>query len=65
MLPRSAPRRYEKELAELRNNPVEEGGDELGEVYGTLETQKQTIASKEREIARLKAELDGYKYTVD
>ena len=49
---------YEKELAELRNNPVEEGGEDLGEVYAQIESQKSALASRDREIAKLRAELD-------
>lgn len=57
---------YEKELAELQNNPVEEGGnDTLEDVYATIDKQKEALAAKERTIAKLTSELDGYKYTVD
>jgi len=57
---------YEKELAELHNNPIQEGGgDDLEEVYATIDKQKESIASKERTIAKLERELDQYKLTVD
>jgi hypothetical protein len=57
---------YEKELLELRQNPVEEGGEgDLQEVYAQLDEQKRTIEAREKEVNALTAELDAYRYAVD
>ena len=57
---------YEKELIELQKNPVEEGGaDAIGEVYETVEKQKAELAKRQKEIDKLHAELDTFKYAVD
>ena len=53
-----------EERLELEQNPVAEGGDDLHEVYAQIDNQKATLASKEREIEKLRTELDTYKYTV-
>jgi len=56
---------YEKELTELRNNPVEEGGEDIDQVYAQLDQYKASIVTKDREIAKLLSELDTFKLTID
>ena len=52
---------YQKEVLELERDPVQEGGnDEIEVVYSKLEAQAATIASRDKEIAKLRTQLDQH-----
>jgi len=55
---------YENELSELRNNPVGEELD-VSHLHEEQEELKKLNASKDRELRRLKSELESMQLTVD